>query len=160
MAIKMKLIDWINKNRPGTLTEHEDRFEINHISGEHSTLFKKTYATKAIKWPLTGLEDLYVDFDGADLFSSTFKISSLESPKSVEGVELVSSQLTTNKLIKNRLIELPEKTIPFMYQAGIGFYTIGELSGKIYELDEEQNMISDTFNSLEDILNEWLDAIT
>lgn len=35
-----------------------------------------------------------------------------------------------------------------MYQAGIGVYAIGKQSGKIYEWDDEQGVLSDEFDKV------------
>ena len=44
----MKLLDWIKANRPGNISEYDDRFEIEHQSGEHSTVFKNAEANANI----------------------------------------------------------------------------------------------------------------
>ena len=156
----MKLLDWLVANRPGNVSEHDDRYEIEHESGEHSTLFKNVGSPISNKSPLKTLGDIYCTFDGADLFSSTFKVASLVSPRSVEGVELVRSLHNFKDWLDKLDPNFSESVIPFMYQAGIGFYAIGEESGKIYEWDEEQGALSDEFDTLDKILKEWIDAIS
>ncbi|MDT3281737.1 hypothetical protein [Shewanella scandinavica] len=155
----MKLLDWIKANRPGNLSEYDDRFEIEHQSGECSTLFKNSGTHVSTMSHHKSLGDMYTSFDGVDLFSSTFKIASIESPKSVGDVELVESLSKFQNWVKQLNPSFPERVVPFMYQAGIGIYAVGEESGKIYEWDDEQGTLSDEFDSLEQILTEWLDAI-
>jgi hypothetical protein len=156
----MKLLDWIKTNRPGNVYEYDDRFEIEHQSGEYSTLFKNTGAYADRMNSYRALCDAYTSFDGADLFSSTFKIASISRPKSVEGVELVDSLSRFQAWVKQLNPAFPEKVVPFMYQAGIGVYAVGEESGKIYEWDDEQGALTDEFDSLDQVLAEWLDAVS
>ena len=47
-----------------------------------------------------------------------------------------------------------------MYQAGIGFYALGEKTEKIYEWDTEENELSGEYNSVEEVLGEWLEALS
>jgi hypothetical protein len=54
----------------------------------------------------------------------------------------------------------PENSIPFMYQAGIGFYAVGIKSGKIYEWDTEGSQLTAEYPCIYDILNEWVDAVS
>ncbi|WP_419237711.1 hypothetical protein ACN08P_08965 [Photobacterium leiognathi subsp. mandapamensis] len=155
----MKLLDWIKANRPGNVSEYDDRFEIEHQSGEHSTVFKNAEAYSGTMNSLKSLGDTYTDFDGADLFSSTFKIASIFTPKYVGDVELVESLSKFQDWVNQLNPSFPESVIPFMYQAGIGVYAVGEESGKIYEWDDEQGALTDEFDSLEQVLTEWLDAV-
>ena len=156
----MNLLDWIKANRPGNVIEHDDRFEIEHQSGDHSTLFKNSAAHAGTMSSYISLGDTYTAFDGADLFSSTFKIASISVPKSVGDVELVESLSKFQDWVKHLNPSFPESVVPFMYQAGIGVYAVGEESGKIYEWDDEQGALSDEFDSLDHVLTEWLDAVT
>ena len=81
------LLDWLLESRPGSVSEMEDRIEISHDSGEHSTLWKRSESADA-SGALTTLGDIYTNYDGADLFSSTFKIASVNQPKSKNGVTI------------------------------------------------------------------------
>ncbi|WP_036254771.1 hypothetical protein [Methylobacter sp. BBA5.1] len=152
----MKTIDWILEKHPGIIDEYDDRFEIRHNSGEHSTIWKNK-STKIIEG-LSKLGDLYIKYDGMDLFSSTFKLFAKESPKSVEGVVLVGSLEEFNKYVSTMNPKFPEESIPFMYQAGIGIYAVGVRSGRIYEWDTEELELSGDYGSLDEIFEEWLDA--
>ncbi|MFT2111866.1 hypothetical protein [Marinomonas sp. 2405UD68-3] len=155
----MKLLNWINHNRRGNVSEFDDRFEIAHDSGEHSVLFKKAVNNTDEVCFLKSIGDIYTTFDRIDLFSSTFKISSLNEPKFIEGVEVVEGLAQFNTWAEGQKPLFPEKSIPFMYQAGIGVYAIGKESGKIYEWDDEQGKLTDEFDNLEDVFQEWLNAV-
>ncbi|HIF9420120.1 TPA: SMI1/KNR4 family protein [Photobacterium damselae] len=155
----MKILDWIKVNRVGHIFDYEDRFEIEHQSGEYSILFKNIAVDVFLIELPECLTDIYTNFDGADLFSSTFKIAALNSPKNIEGINLVDSLSEFKVWCEKLNPRFPEATIPFMYQAGIGIYAVGKESGKIYEWDEELEAISDEFDSLEQIFTEWLEAI-
>lgn len=155
----MKLLDWIKANRPGNISEYDDRFEIEHQSGEHSTVFKNAEANIVTMNSLKPLGDTYTDFDGADLFSSTFKIASISTSKYVGDVELVESLSKFQYWVNQLNPSFPESVVPFMYQAGIGVYAVGAESGRIYEWDDEQGALTDEFDSLDQVLTEWLDAV-
>ena len=99
------------------------------------------------------------DFDGADLFSSTFKIASISNSKCVGDIELVESLSKFQGWVNQLNPSFPENVVPFMYQAGIGVYAVGVESGKIYEWDDEQGALTDEFDSLAQVLTEWLDAV-
>ena len=153
----MNVIDWILAKRPGELYEYDDRFEISHESGEHSTIWKDKSTGDSDE--LTNLGEIYAKYDGMDLFSSTFKISAKKSAKSVEGVELVDSIEEFGKYVSTMTPVFPEKSIPFMYQAGIGVYAVGVRSGRIYEWDTEELELSGEYGSLVEIFEECLDAV-
>lgn len=153
----MELLNWIISRRPGRIIEFDDRFEVEHNSGEHSTLFKNRSENGPL--PLEKLGDVFTQYSGVDLFSSTFKLVSLENGKSVSGVELVESLKSFLTYVSKQSPKLPEKSIPFMYQAGIGFYVVGEKTGLIYEWDEEVGEVTGKYRTLEEIFDEWLDAV-
>jgi len=154
----MKILNWLLTKQPGQVNEYSDRFEISHDSGEHSTLWKKV--SNIVPEYLVGLGDIYTEYDGMDLFSSTFKVSSNTSAKSAEGVEIVENIEQFNEYVATMNPVFPEESIPFMYQAGIGIYAVGKKSGRIYEWDTESSELSDEYENLETIFEEWLDAIT
>ena len=143
----MDILDWIKSNRPGEISDLSDRIEIAHASGEHSTLWKKK--TEASAQSLEKLGELYSVFDGLDLFSSTFKIASINEPKSKNNVIIT---FTLNQL-KNEVASLgcdfPEWSVPFLYQAGIGYCAINPESGHILECDSESGERSDEYGSIE-----------
>ncbi len=153
----MNIIDWILAKRPGQIDEYDDRYEISHDAGEHSTLFKNSTSKKI--QGLNSLGNIYTEYDGMDLFSSTFKISAINSTKSVEGVELVECMQDFLKYVTTTNPEFPEESIPFMYQAGIGIYALGKNSGHIYEWDVEEFTLTGEYEGLEEVFEEWLDAV-
>ncbi len=153
----MNIINWILAKRPGKVDEYGDRYEISHDSGEFSTIFKNINSESG-KW-LKTLGDTYLKYDGMDLFSSTFKLSSMQSAKTVESVELVDSLRDLSKYVSTVGAKFPEDVIPFMYQAGIGIYALGKNSGRIYEWDIEELTVTGEYSTLEDIFEEWLDAV-
>lgn len=153
----MKFLDWILEYCPGALSELENRFEIEHKSGDFSTVFKGT--SEQDVGSLAGLGDVYVDYDGADLFSSTFKVCSVRSAQEKNGVKLVESLASLEAYASEVHASFPEEAIPFMSQAGIGIYALGIHSGRIYEWDSEEQAITGAFGDLPEIFKEWLAAV-
>lgn len=152
----MNLLDWIKENRPGTVSERADRIEVAHDCGEHSTLwFNKD---KECLHPILGL-GIFQDYDGVDLFSSTFKVASLKKPKVRDGVQITFALKDIEKELLDLGASLPEKVTPFMIQQGMGIYSIGADSGKIYEWDTELNELTGEFSNFYDILSQWLEAV-
>lgn len=154
----MELIEWIQANRPGRVERLGDRIEVAHDSGEYSTIWYNT--SKARRDDLEHLGDIYVLYDGMDLFSSTFKIAALKEPKGKNNVVLVQSLDQFAVDVQSANPRFPEQAIPFMYQAGIGFYALGIKSGKIYEWDTEDNQLSAEYAHVGDILNEWVESVS
>ncbi len=154
----MNILNWLLTKSPGQVNEFSDRFEISHDSGEYSTLWKRV-SGEAPNY-FIGLGDVYTEYDGMDLFSSTFKISSNTSAKFSEDVEIVDSIEKFNEYVTMINPIFPEESIPFMYQAGIGIYAVGKKSGRIYEWDTELSELSNQYENLESIFEEWLDAVT
>lgn len=153
----MDILEWIKKNRPGKIEQLDDRIEISHDAGDYSTVWLNTQYV--IGENTKKIDDLYHLYDGMDLFSSTFKVASLEAPKSKHNVVLVQNLIQIAEDLKTLRPEFPEESVPFMYQAGIGFYAVGIKSGKVYEWDEEENELSDEYESVQEIFDEWLKAM-
>lgn len=153
----MDILDWIAANRPGEIRQFRDRIEVIHDSEERSTLWLNNLELKSDN--MEHLNEIYTRFDGMDLFSSTFKIAAMDRPKSKNGVVILPTLQQIAEDLNSLHPEFPEDSIPFMYQAGIGFYAVGVKSGRIYEWDEEENVLSGQYESVEDILDEWLKAI-
>lgn len=153
----MSLLDWIKLNRPGVITEYPDRIEIEHEKGDHSTLWLNRGSRVPAELEPLGL---YHDYDGMDLFSSTFKIAALAESKGKNGVEIVFNLNQLGAELSSHGAKLPEPSIAFMYQQGIGFYSISKSdSNRIFEWDSEMEDLSDEFVSFLDILNEWKEAV-
>lgn len=153
----MDIIEWIKINYPGRINQINDRIEIIHNTGEYSTLWLNTLKLK--KDIIGKLNEIYSKYDGMDLFSSTFKVAALETPKRINDVIIVQSLRQVAKDLNPLQPKFPEESIPFMYQAGIGFYAVGIASRKIYEWDEEENNLSGEYKSIVEILDEWVKAI-
>lgn len=153
----MDLLQWIKTNRPGTTTEYSDRIEITHDCGEHSTLWLrvKDSCPEALK-----TTEVFNRYDGADLFSSTFKIASIREPKFRDGVQLTFTLVEIESEFLADTDSLPELVTPFMLQQGIGIYSVGNVSGNIYEWDTELNELTDNFPCIVDVLDQWLEAVS
>ncbi len=154
----MELLTWIMTNRPGDLIDIGDRIEIEHKSGEHSTLWRRT--TGPGGWCEPCLGDAFLKYDGIDLFSSTFKLASTNTPRLVDDVKLVFTFQQIDVKARQLRCLFPAGSVPFMYQAGIGYYACNPTSNSIYEWDTETQAISGMFASLEDILDEWISAVS
>lgn len=152
----MDLLQWIKTNRPGSATEYSDRIEIAHDCGEHSTLWLRASSPCPEALRTTKVFDRY---DGADLFSSTFKVASIREPKFRDGVQLTFTLAEIASEFSAVRPSLPELSTPFMLQQGIGIYSVGNASGTIYEWDTELNELTDNFPSVVDVLVQWLEAI-
>lgn len=153
----MDILSWIQKNHPGAVQDIGDRLEVVHESGEHTTLWKRRGVERLS--PMEELLDCYRTYDGMDLFSSTFKIASLVHPKTVDEVRITFTLQSLAWETKETNCVFPHDSVPFMYQAGTGYYAVDATSGTIYEWDIESGEISDEFDSLEAILNEWAEAV-
>ena len=149
----MDILKWIKLNRPGKIEQLEDRIEIAHKTGEHSTVWLNNLKEK--RDDIKNLGDMYNKYDGMDLFSSTFKVAALDTPKSKNDVLIVQNLHQVAEDLYSLHPKFPEESVPFMYQAGIGFYAVGIKSGKIYEWDEEENELSGEYESVQEILDEW-----
>lgn len=55
--------------------------------------------------------------------------------------------------------DFPELALPFMVQAGIGLYAVGRDTGRIYEWDSEAGDVSASYETVEEVLDEWLAAV-
>jgi hypothetical protein len=153
----MDILDWIRLKRPGQILEIDDRLEITHASGEHSTIWRRCGDSPST--PLSELSFLYGKYDGMDLFSSTFKVAGLNEAKGTGGVAIVPSLRELAEDVSTTNAEFPGEAVPFMYQAGIGFYALGVRTGRIYEWDEEDNEVSGDYASVAALLDEWLEAV-
>lgn len=154
----MDILEWIKKNRPGKIEEFKDRIEIAHNTGDYSTLWLNNQTVQ--NGMLIKINELYCKYDGMDLFSSTFKVAALYTSKSKNNVVLVHNLQQIAEECNSLQPEFPEDSIPFMHQAGIGFYAVGIKSGKIYEWDEEENELSGEYKSIQEVFDEWVKAIS
>jgi hypothetical protein len=155
---RMDIIEWIMRCRPGHIQDMGDRIEIFHDSGEHSTLWKRL--DESYPEALEKLGPVYSKFDGMDLFSSTFKIASSHSPKAKNGVTLVFSLGQLQQEVSSRRCDFPSDSVPFMYQAGIGYGALVVKTGAVYECELDGGEPSDKYNSLEELMDDWLAAVS
>lgn len=151
---RMNLLDWIQTKIPGSETRLRDRLEIAHQDGSHSTLWYRTEADIPKGLPKL----IYDEFDGIDLFSSTFKIAALKKAKSENGVEIVFSLDSINREFSDQ-VDIPPGSTIFMHQAGIGIYAAFPETDEIIEWDTEMQEITGRYSDLLDILNEWYNAV-
>jgi hypothetical protein len=155
---RVDILGWIIRCRPGHVQDMADRIEIFHDSGEHSTLWKRLDAScpKALE----RLGPVYSKFDGMDLFSSTFKIASSNSPKRKNGVTMVFSLGQLQQEVSSTGCDFPSDSVPFMYQAGIGYGALEVTTGAVFECESDGGKPSDKYNSLEELMNDWLAAVS
>ena len=152
------IIEWINVYRPGIITEEIDKVKIIHSNGEHSILWKiDSQLIFPEKYSI--LKQFYEDFDGMDLFSSTFKIASIINPKIENNVTLTFSINEINNEYKKALKLISEPSIVFMHQAGIGMYALGMKTNAIYEYDDGYNKITNKYKNIFEIIYEWHKAL-
>jgi hypothetical protein len=152
----MNFADWLLLEQPGKIIIIDDRVEITHDCGDRSTLWLQN--GPLLHWMQGELRDFYGMYDGADLFSSTFKIASISETKAVGGVDIIFTQDQIQRELDVCNFSLPERTSAFMYQSGIGIYSASHTSPRIYECDTETGDVT-RFESLRSIFEEWLDAI-
>ncbi|MFO1064051.1 MAG: hypothetical protein U0892_09325 [Pirellulales bacterium] len=154
----MNILQWISLRRPGRIQDMGDRIEIFHESGEHSTLWKRL--DESYPRALKKLGQVYSEFDGMDLFSSTFKIASSSNPKAKNGVTIAFTLGQLQKEISSSGCEFPSDSVPFMYQAGIGYGALEVSTGAIYECESDGGPPSDKYISLEELMDDWLAAVS
>ncbi|PQO37440.1 hypothetical protein DTL21_05715 [Bremerella cremea] len=152
----MDILDWILRNCPGRVETLADRIEVFHDNGDHSTLW--CCNDEAGIQQLRALGSVYSRFDGADLFSSTFKFASSSVPRVKGGVTMTFTLGQLIREVESIGCKFPRTSVPFMYQAGIGYYAVDSRSGRIYEFDSETGDY-DEYESLEQLLDDWLSAI-
>jgi hypothetical protein len=152
----VNFLDWLLGKRPGTVTRTDDRIEIAHSHGDFSTIWVRRDGAASL--PGQGdVAEFYKLYDGASLFSSTFKIAAIEEAKQRNGVKLAFSLKEIQEEFDRGKVVLPEPAVAFMYQAGIGIYCASTASEQIFEWDTETGEVS-VFPSLVSIFEEWLDA--
>jgi hypothetical protein len=154
----MNLREWIDQNKPGQVTLDKDFVEILHEDDDTSILWlNKDQQCPAI---LLGLGEIFEIYDGIDLFSSTFKIASIETPKIEQNVKITF----TLKEIEDEFLQFkatpPEQSTPFMRQAGIGIYLYGNLTEKIYLWDTELLRFTSKYENIYSIFDKWLSDVS
>ncbi|MFK7820085.1 MAG: hypothetical protein AB8G99_15295 [Planctomycetaceae bacterium] len=146
----MGIVEWVRERRPGQVIEHEDRFELRHDCGEVSTFWRGTSAT------ISGILPANSPVDGMDLFSSTFKVAA-SVPRMLGGVKILFSFDELAAELRGSSSPFTSSCVPFMYQAGIGYYALSD--GKIQEWDTMEEEVTGTYALLIDVVAEWLAAV-
>lgn len=150
--------DWLDRHCPHWREQSGPEIQVRHVSGEVSSLWLRD-GREPLPVGLDAVSDFYALFDGADLFSSTFKVCALRQPKVRTGVEIVPALDEFARDVKAAGCTFPEEAVPFMVQAGIGIYAVARGHSLIYEWDTETHALSGTYRGLTDILDEWLAAV-
>jgi hypothetical protein len=153
----MNLVDWIVERRPGSVEKNAEYIRISHDNGEYSTFWIQRNELSA--WLSGDVLEFYRQYDGADLFSSTFKIAAFLERKRVGTMDLAFTLAEMQKSLDGYEFSLPKDSSAFMYQAGIGIYAAEHFSSKIYECDTETMEVT-SYSSLHLIFQEWMDAVS
>lgn len=153
----MDLLGWLKHAVGGKQVQVDDRIDVLHDTGSVSTLWLRSPESK-VPAPLKGLGGVYEAFDGADLFSSTFKIASLSAPRMRGSVPITPTLEQIAEMAVSDGCRFPPGAVPFMMQAGIGFYAVDEQLPKIYEWDTEYEELAGEYEDVSAIFDEWLEA--
>jgi hypothetical protein len=152
------IIRWIEAKKPGVLSRVGDELRVSHTDGDVSSLWRREDRTR-VPIELQHVRDLYEELDGADLFSSAFKIAAISGRRTREGVVIAPSLADLQEEAEQLDCQFPEGATPFMLQAGIGLYAVARSQALIYEWDTDQGVIANTYEHVEEILDEWLSAV-
>jgi hypothetical protein len=152
----MNITNWLLAKRPGRIVTVDEHVEITHNNGDRSTLWLQMESL--MSWMQGEVRDFYSMYDGADLFSSTFKIAAISEKKKLGAVNVVFTLDEIQRELDVYNCTIPENASAFMYQAGIGIYSASHTSSRIYEFDTETGEVTQ-FESLISILEDWVDAI-
>src|SRR5258708_7224658 len=95
-----ELVRYLASVVPGEIHRLEDRYQINHSNGNVSTLWLKPEGMGASS-SLQRLHLIFDEFDGADLFSSTFKVASLNSSRALNGVKITPTLAELANIAEN-----------------------------------------------------------
>lgn len=150
------LVSWIRRFAPGVEQEGDGELRILHVKEGVSSLWYRK-PEEQVPEALRRLAGLYDSFDGADLFSSTFKIASLAVPRRRGSVAIVPSVDALVTMARTDGATFPEGCVPFMYQAGIGYYAVSQI-GSVLEWDTETREFSGEYDDVLSIFQEWLQA--
>ena len=154
---------WLCGLVPGTIIETDDCVTITHtgeVAGTPttSTLWKRRPEV-SLPPHLGPVETFYRHFDGADLFSSAFKIASLTESKFSGTVPIVGSISDLIEALASAGVAFPEPSTPFMDGSGQWVYAVGHNTGCIHEWDSEVGELSDEYPTVEIIIQEWVAAV-
>ena len=95
--------------------------------------------------------EIYDQFDGAVLFSSTFYIASLEIAKEFKGSPATYSLKELGEVAVEDGSKFPDGSIPFMVNTGIGYYALAP-TGVILRWDVEFEEHKEYLHAVEQII--------
>jgi len=143
---------------PGTIRRLEDRYQIDHTNGDISTLWLKE-KTVIAPVSLQNLHLIFDEFDGADLFSSTFKVASLNTSRALNGVEITPTLTELSNLVNTEPSLVSQRGVPFMAEAGIWLYLFDPASLMIHKWNIEDHEACDSYASIQSIVEEWVKVV-
>ncbi len=153
----METLPWLLEKLPGEIEHKANRIMIRHHCGERSTLWVNDNVTTPEALLLLG--DVYSRYNGMDLFTSTFKLFAIDGPTYSGDVPIVGSLDELKNEITGLTISFPESAVPFMYEAGIGYYAADRSRGTIYKWDACEHRLTSEYSGLDCIFEEWLKAV-
>ena len=149
----MDLARWVEQAAPGSQEDGEDYITIKHGNLGTSSLWRRAPST-ALPPAIEAL-GYYEIWDGADLFSSAFKLASVAGPRSHGGVVIVPGLADLEAEAASVEWRLPRGAVPFMVGSGQWLYAATQ-TGAVLEFDLEQGEPGTDFEGLEQVLREWL----
>jgi len=152
-----EFIRYIASVVPGEIHKHEDRYQIEHSNGDVSTIWLKPAGviTPASLHQLC----IFDEFDGADLFSSTFKIASTGISRCLNSVEITPTFAELDAIMGSEPLLSSTEVVPFMSEAGIWIYLLEPASSTIRKWNIEDHEECDSYPSLKAIIEEWVSVI-
>ena len=152
------ITQWMEDKKPGQFSRVGNELRVTHYDGDVSSLWPREGSLE-IPEELRQLQDLYEQCDGADLFSSAFKIAAISESKWRDGVLMVPTLRQLQRESQLLGCHFPEGFVPFMVQAGIGLYAVARDRMLICEWDTDEAAVSGEYGSLSGIFDEWLAAV-
>jgi len=154
-----RFIDLLLHISHGELKDCGDYFQIDHIDQSVSLLWKNQSSNTKIDGCDGDLEDVYLAYDGCDLFSSGFKIASQAIIKKIGDVEIIPTLLELKDIQIAEKVVFPSDTIPFMLEMGNWLYGYSKQRKTYYKWDIEYHELGQEYHSLEEIFLDWKEAI-
>lgn len=152
----VQFIKWFLETAPGSKEEFPEFIFVEHKDGDGSHLFRRTE-----KYPIENLpamiRPLYEQFNGMDLFDSTFQIASLTNDVYLKDEKVIDSIPTLQETFAD--VQFPEPVLPFMMEGTSWLYAVASDNSKIYCYDFEYDVI-DTYDDFEEIITGWLEETT
>ena len=152
----MDLAAWVLEADPGPREDAGDHIMIHHVSRGTSTLWRRTPGT--LLPPAIEVLGPYEMWDGADLFSSAFKLAAVAGARSLGGVAITPTFVDLQREAAASGWQVSSGAVPFMLGSGQWLYAATP-SGLILEFDLEEKTTGSEFQSLEQVLEEWLENV-